>query len=444
MRNFLVLWVASILSIGLVWCGKSGQDMSFNDAYNKLFSTSALEQYMQKLDTEDVISEKTKTSINASMDDGFLLTGNIITDSIYDVQSGNAEITFGFDGGAYLSNLSSSFSMRLSGKVQTIGEKLYAYIDAFDLTPNTTNQEIKTSVAFISPLVNTLAKQWIDLSPKSNSGLQMIDWLSLSPYGANIKQFLSAIQHAIKTYPLLQEAGKTEIDGKLAYQIAWNQAGVSGFVTEILQSTKNIGQNIEISQNEIDDAIQGVLKTQLSGYIIVYTEKEIVLRIDSLQSEDMGILRATAYTKDGATFSLNDIDGVVLFTGEAKPQGKNILIKAHIPENNIQLEMTVPKDGTTIDAKIIWSWFAIDIKTQAEVWGVSTYSPTPIETSKPIQDIINWVMWLLGMWGDATEVGMMNSWTWEGSLSGENSLPWENTHTLKEPLILPPNPYLTN
>ena len=149
--------------------------MSFNDAYNKLFSTSALEQYMQKLDTEDVISEKTKTSINASMDDGFLLTGNIITDSIYDVQSGNAEITFGFDGGAYLSNLSSSFSMRLSGKVQTIGEKLYAYIDAFDLTPNTTNQEIKTSVAVISPLVNTLAKQWIDLSPKSNSGLQMID-----------------------------------------------------------------------------------------------------------------------------------------------------------------------------------------------------------------------------------------------------------------------------
>lgn len=177
--------------------------------------------------------------------------------------------------------------------------------------------------------------------------------MTLSPYGANIKQLLTAAQHAIKTYPVLQEAGKTEIDGKLAYQIAWNQAGVSGFVTEILQSTKNIGQNIEISQNEIDDAIQGVLKTQLSGYIIVYTEKEIVLRIDSLQSEDMGILRATASTKDGATFSLNDIDGVVLFTGEAKPQGKNILIKAHIPENNIQLEMTVPKDGTTIDAKII-------------------------------------------------------------------------------------------
>ena len=384
--------------------------MSFSDAYEKLLVPEKVEDYIEKTYENKIISEKTSTDITVSMTDGFLFSGNLKTDSMYDTVSWNAEIGFGLIGGAYIPDAKSTINTTLSWKVQTTGEKLYLYIDSFDLKPQGTGQQDSLWLGLISPIVNSISKQRIDFSPENNTGIDMLSGVSIAPYGANIKQFFIATQHALKTYPLFQEAAKTQIDSKLAYQIAWNPVGVSGFIHEILKSAQNIGGNIEISTGDITKAIEDVLKTELSGYLIIYSENNVALHIDSLASQDAWTLSLNISTKTGATFQLLSTQGSLVFTGEAGRQNKNNTITISVPENNIQISIQIPDDRESLSATINGSWFSAQINSHMEIKPIDTYAPSVIGETKSIQTIINGLMWLFWRTIDT----------------------WDNTNTIEE------------
>lgn len=61
--------------------------MSFSDAYEKLLVPEKVEDYIEKTYENKIISEKTSTDITVSMTDGFLFSGNLKTDSMYETVS---------------------------------------------------------------------------------------------------------------------------------------------------------------------------------------------------------------------------------------------------------------------------------------------------------------------------------------------------------------------
>lgn len=399
MRHFFVLWV-SLFSLVLFWCGNSWQNMSFSDAYESLLVPEKVEEYLEKTFQNKTISEKTNSNITVSMEDWFLFSGVIKTDSIYDIASWNAEIGLDFMGNAFVPDAKSTIRATLSWKAQTINEKLFLYVDAFDLKTDPATQNDMFWLGFISPIMNTVSKQRIDFSPESNSGMNILSWVSIAPYTANIKQLLIASQRALKTYPLFQEIGKTQIDGKLAYQIGRNPAGVSWFINEILNITQNIGKNIELSSDEIEKAIQDILTSTLSGYIIVYNKNNIWLRIDSLQSQDAWTISLNISTKKWGTFALHSKEGFAILTGNIGRANNNNIINIYLPTNEMQIIIEIPNAQESIVAKIIGSWFNAQIQSSMKLIPLDSYNPSDIKESKSFQSIYNALMWLF--WGQKT------------------------------------------
>lgn len=389
-----------LLSLSLFWCGNSWQNMSFSDAYEKLIAPEKVEDYIEKTFENKIISEKTTSNINISMTDGFLFSWILQTNSIYDTISWNAEIGFGFTGSADIQEAKSNINTAFSWKLQTNQEKLYLYIDAFDVKSSSSGQIDSLWLAMLSPIMNTISKQRIDFSPENNSGLNVLSGFKISPYSANIKQLFIATQHALKTYPLIKETGKTKIEGKLAYQIGWDAEGVSGFINEILKSAQNIGGNVEISDEEIQNAINDIMKTELSGHIIVYSEDNILLRVDSLRSEDAWTLSMNISTKKGATFTLLSNTNSIVFTGEAWRKDKENHITINLPENNIQITVQIPDDNQNVSAKIIGSWFNAEINSNIQISPLDAYAPSIIKETKTFQTIYNGLMGLF--WSNAT------------------------------------------
>lgn len=405
MKNKKILLIASvlILSLWLAGCGKSWQDMSFDEAYSKLFSLENI-QTAQNRDTGKPVAESMKADIVASTQDWFLLTGTLISSGAYDNLSGNAEIVFWFSGGVDIPEMNTNIALWTNMTFLTKDQEMFLYLDTFTLTPNTQDQQLGMMMAFVAPLMNSIWKQWIDVTPRDGSGLVINSNVQIAPYGANIGQFSSVLQKAVKTYPLLQEVNKTQVDGKLAYQVDRNPSGVSGFVTELLQNSKNLGQNITFSDEEINTIVKDILETKLSGHIIVYTKDNVTLKLNAANTQQESSADIVYSTKDGANIIWYAAWKEIL-VGTANRDKQKLTLKGSIKENGTDtttLDWTFPYNGQNMKLILTSSGVKAEVDISFTVKPLQQFAQTVITESTPLQDVINGVLWLLGMWWDST------------------------------------------
>ncbi len=383
--------IALSATLFLAGCGSSGQNMSFQDAYNKLTTLPKIES--SNIPANSPLADTTNIDFTISSPQWFHASGTLVASWEYDMTSGAANINLLLQAKAYEPSFGASVKIDWDIKIANDTKSTYAYINSFNLVPETGNVD----GGLITALIGSISKKWINLGDNtvtldtgsSVSGASVSTNNGLFAYSANMQTFLSRFQEGITKYPLLKETGKTKIDGKLAYNVTWNPDGVSWFVNYLLQDSKNLGNNITFSGNTLEEVVKGILESPLVWNIIVYSKDNIVLRIDSITTKDAWIISMTYSTKDGLAWTNTDNEKNIIATGDILPAGKEFIFHISVPTNNVVLAWETKDQGK----KAVITVTTPDITFQATVSNTSnkidSFSPTIISDAIPLENIVN-------------------------------------------------------
>ncbi len=400
-----------IIAIGatifLAGCGSSGQNMSFQDAYNKL-SQQKIIHVENNTPNNTPIHDQTTVDFTVTSPQGFMATGTLIASGEYDMSSGAANIDLSLIAKAFEPSFGATVNVAGLVKVINDTQSTYAYINNMSVTPETGNAD----GGILTALLGSISQKWINLSDDWStdgttvSGSTATGWATnngLSSYHASFTHLLTRIQEGIATYPLLKETGKTEVDGKLAYNIDWNAEWVSGFVNYLLQDTKNFGNNITFSGSTLEEVVKGILESPIVGQIVVYSEDNVVLRIDSIQTKDAGIISLRYSTKEGLTWTNIDTANTVIATGDILSDGDEVMFHINIPTNNMRLSGETKEDQTQLSLTLTTT----DITAMALIKNVTTviqsFTPTVVTWAMPLEEVTRWFS-MLGLTTDTVQM----------------------------------------
>lgn len=397
--------IALSATIFLAGCGSSGQNMSFQDAYNKLTTLPKLES--NNIPANSPLADTTNIDFAISSPQWFHASGTLVASWEYDMTSGAANINLLLQAKAYEPSFGASVKIDWDIKIANDTKSTYAYIDSFNLVPETGNVD----GGLITALIGSISKKWINLGDNtvaldtgnSVSGASISTNNGLFAYSANMQTFLSRFQEGITKYPLLKETGKTKIDGKLAYNVAWNPEGVLGFVNYLLQDSKNLWNNITFSGSTLEEVVKGILESPLVGNIIVYSKDNVVLRVDSITTQDAWIISMTYSTKDGLTWTNTDNEKNIIATGDILPSGKEFVFHISIPANEISLIGETKAQGKNIVLTVTTPDVTLQATISNKTMKIDSFVPTIISGAMPLENIAQGFGLLWGSNTDSSE-----------------------------------------
>ncbi len=293
------IWVLVLLcsTIILAGCGKTGQDMSFQDTYNVLKSHNIFAgKAYNTPDTSKVLQDETTIDFAINANEWFNATGTLVSKWLYNLPAHWVNMSIWIDAIAFEPSFGTNII--LSGELQFVENsgKIYWSINNFNVSPEKESWNVEWGV--INALVNTISKKWIMIS-------QTWEVSSLVPYRTNIVEFFHQLNKWRWEYSLFKEIWKTTIDGYTAYKIGWDELWVKSFVQHILQDAKNIGAPVTFDWATMDEVIQGIIASPLEWYMIIKSKDHIILRIDSISTQDSWKL-AFIYDKNGIQITIKD------------------------------------------------------------------------------------------------------------------------------------------
>lgn len=383
--SVIILLSSSLL---LAWCGKTGQDMSFQEAYTVLKSHNIFaDKDYTSPDTTKVLSDETTIDFSLHANEWFSATWVIKSIWTYNLPSPQWWVNMNLLVDSLAFEPSFWSNVKLTGDIQFVENSgtLYGKINGFSLSPAKDAGNIEWWV--INSLINTISKKWITLS----------EWQTvLVPYRKNIIEFFHQFNVGRNKNSLFKEVWKTQIDWYTAYKIWWDEEGVKAFVQYILQDAKNIWTPIAFDWSTMDEAIQWIVSSPIEWYLIIKSADDVTLRIDSVSTQDSGIVWFV-YDKNGLLLTLKDTDNTIIATWDVLKKDDELEFNLSIPSNNVTIHwhteghqdkaiITLNNPDFLLHAMIGWTTSTVD-----------SFVPVVVTGSTPLKQIMQWFS-MLSQW----------------------------------------------
>jgi hypothetical protein len=378
--SIIVLLLSTLFLAG---CGKTGQDMSFQDAYKKIVSYTAKNiTTTTSSDETKAVHDETVVDFSLHANAWFAASGTLKSIGDYTInQSWSAVIMWlSIDSQAYEPSFWSD--VKITWDIQFVENSWVTYgkINWFSLTPEKETGNVEWWV--INALIKTISNKRITLS-------EWAEKISLIPYRKNITELMRQLNIWWSQNILFKEVWKTTIDWYTAYKIWWNKDGVKSFIQYILKDAKNIWVPIIFDWATIDEAIQGIMNSPIEWYMIIKSSNDIILRIDSITTQDSWILWVT-YSKDWVEAVLKNNDNTIIATWDIRPKNTELFFNLAIPSNNVYIWWQTEKNQEVVRLQFKNSEFVLN----AIIWGTSKtidlFSPIVVTWSTPLSQIIQW------------------------------------------------------
>lgn len=376
--------IALSATLFLSGCWSSGQKLSFQEAYTKLTANKIINiQDTAPINTP--LQDQTTIDFSLSSPQWFHASGTLVASGQYDMSSGAANIDITLQGKAFEPSFGAAVNIAGLVKIANDTKATYAFIDNMSIVPETGNVDGWLMTA----LIGSISKKWINLSSEDTTITTDTGSTDggLSSYHASITRLVSHLQEGIATYPLLKETGKTKVDGKLAYNVDWNAEGVSGFVNFLLKDSKNFGNNITFSGATLEEVVKGILESPIAGQLIIYSEDNIVLRIDSITTKDAGIISLSYSSKDWLTWTNTDTDKTIIATGDILAAGKEIIFHINVPSNNVSLIGETKDNQKALSVTLTTPDITLLTMIKNTTSTLSAFTPTIVSGAMFIQDL---------------------------------------------------------
>jgi hypothetical protein len=284
--------------------------------------------------------DTTNATFTISAQQWFAASGTLSVSGMYDSVSWHAMIDMSID--ANLFEPSFNANATLTGGMRFVQKEsqIYAYINGLSL--NATSGDVDGGI--LNALIGTISKKWISLSDGQTGSI------NTSSYSTNLSSLEYYLIEWLTRFPLVSAKGKTTVNGSPAYILDWNVAGVSGFVKYILNDAQNPWIQVLFSGDTIQNVVNGVVSSPLSGFLIVHSAKDIELRIDRIQTKDVGTLQVSISTTKSATRWLQDNEThTQLLTGKASIENGWVRIINTLIAQNIVLDTLIKSHGDIME-----------------------------------------------------------------------------------------------
>jgi hypothetical protein len=376
-------------------CGKSGQDMTFQETYATLKSHNIFGGKEYKTpDITKVLHDETVIDFSLSAKEGFSATGKLISKWSYNLPGDWVDMKMSMEAIAFEPSFGSN--MLFSGEVQFAENsgKIYWSLNSFNISPEREAGNVEWWV--INALANTISKKWIDLSWSGNSA-------SLVPYRANIVEFFHQFNRWRWAYSLFKEAGTTTIDGYAAYKIAWDEEWIKKFVEHILKDAKNIWAPVTFDGSTMDQVIQGIVASPIEWYMIIKSRDHVILRIDSITTQDSGKL-SFIYDKNWLELTVKDNENIVIATGSVGLHKRELHFGLTLPGSNVDIQWQTLLKQWKAKVTLTNPEFILTTLIGGETKTADVFTAVQIQESIPLTQIIEWFS-LIGqgmMWEETT------------------------------------------
>jgi hypothetical protein len=389
MKKKILLGCIIASSLLLSGCGKSAENISFQDGYSTLFQKVS-DINGKKPENLTSLQDTTTAAFTVSSQQGFSASGMFIASGVYDTISGSALIDLSLDASMFEPSFNASATITGWMKIIQNTESMYAFIDGLSLT--TTSGDLDGGI--VNALIGTISKKWINLTETGTGTM-----VNKQAFTTNLWAFSYHLIEGLRRNPLMIEKGKTMIDGSPAY-ILWRNTGwVSGFVHYLLNDAQNPGAQVLFSGDEIQTVIDGITASPLSGYLIVHSEKDIELRIMSITTKDTGILSASFRTTKPATRSLTENGtNTVMLTGTAFIDTKWLHFINTLTTQKVSIDVLAKPEQKWVEVTLITPDIRVYALIKNAFHAIDAVSLPTITGSTPLSQIMQWFSMLGGGW----------------------------------------------
>ena len=87
----------------------------------------------------------------------------------------------------------------------------------------------------------------------------------------------------------------------------------------------------------LDDVLQGIIASPLEGFLIIKSDKHVVLRIDAVKTKDSGTF-SFVYDQNGLSMQVKDTDNTVITTASIQKKDKELAFEVNIPNNSVAVQ----------------------------------------------------------------------------------------------------------
>ncbi|MBP6085886.1 hypothetical protein KA478_01570 [Patescibacteria group bacterium] len=87
----------------------------------------------------------------------------------------------------------------------------------------------------------------------------------------------------------------------------------------------------------LDDVLQGIIASPLEGFLIIKSDKHVVLRIDAVKTKDSGTF-SFIYDQNGLSMQVKDTDNTVITTASIQKKDKELAFEVNIPNNSVAVQ----------------------------------------------------------------------------------------------------------
>lgn len=370
-------------SVFLAWCGKTWQDMSFDDTYKTLKSHNifAGREYTTP-DLTKILNDTTYINFGLRTAQWFSATWVITSKWTYNFPSPSWWAIMNVYVDAVAFEPSFWTSLNLSGWLQFIenSKQVFWIINFFKISPERAEWNVEWWV--LSALVNTISNKWIQLTTPWD------EW-TIVPYRKNMIEFLHQFNIWWNKYNLFKEVWKTSIDGYSAYKIWWDEAGVREFVQHILQDAKNIGTPVTFDGATMDEVINGIVSSPLEWYMIIKSSNHIVLRIDSIATADSWNL-GFEYDKNWMTLSIKDTTNTSIGKGTVTVEKNELRFGLSVPSSKTEITWETKNNQQIVIVNIVNPQINLTLSIEGKTWIADSYTPLDPIWAIPISQIIAW------------------------------------------------------
>lgn len=384
--SVLTLFVATLF---LAWCGKSGQDMSFQDAYNVLKSHNifASKQY-ETPDMNKVLHDETVIDFSLHATAWFVATWTLVSSWEYNLPGANWWVNMNLMVDSYAYEPSFWSNVKMTGDIQFVENSwmIYGKINWFYLSPEKEAGNVEWWV--INALINTISKKRILLSEWDQKA-------SLVPYRKNIIEFLHQFNLWRNKISLFKEIGKTKIDWYAAYKIWWDEEWVKAFVIHILQDAKNIWTPIAFDGSTMDEAIQWIINSPIEWYLIIKSKDHVILRIDSVSTQDSGTIWFE-YSKDWLFLTIKDTDNTIIATWDVIRKNQELVFNLAVPNNNVYIAWYTENNQNSASVTLKNPEFILYTTIKGITKAIDSFTPEVITWSISLKQILQWFSMLQG------------------------------------------------
>ncbi len=377
MKKIFIIAVLSS-SVFLAGCGKTGQDMTFQQAYDVLKQQNIFTKDYPAVDTTKILQDNTHIDFSLAATGWFAATGTVILSWVYNLPSGWVELDLDLEAKAFEPSFGGNITLSWALHFVENSKKVYGMIKTFGLQPELSQGNVEGWV--INALVNTISKKWITLSDDAQTA-------TITPYRKNITEFLRQLHSSWNEYTFFKETGKTTIDWYTAYALWWDTEGIKWFMKHILNDARNIWNPVNFDSKTLDDVLQGIIASPLEGFLIIKSDKHVVLRIDAVKTKDSGTF-SFVYDQNGLSMQVKDTDNTIITTANIQKKDKELAFDVNIPNNSVAVQWYTQDDQEELYMTITNKEFVL----RAIVWGNSaitdTFTPTTVSWSTPLSQIV--------------------------------------------------------